>query len=572
MTGALALPLPGGASVRRPTRKAGGAVLLAVLAVATWLMLPVVRVRGPSAEGKADPALLRVAAQHPHSTVPLIVREGQPTSDEAERLVRSLGGTVGYELPIVGSFSAHLPAGSLPALVDSPAVLRVWSDGTLRATSSNLSQYDTASPDTSWQSTIAPSGTTTSGAGTAVAIIDTGITPSPDFGNRIVAMVDFTPDHEGLDHYGHGTHMAGIVAGNGTLSNGQWAGVAPSANLVSVKVASADGSTDVSVVLAAMQWVVTHKAQYNIRVLNLSYGTDSKQSYLLDPLDFAVEQVWYSGIFVAVSAGNRGPDAGSINKPGDDAFVVTVGAADTMNTSRRWDDVVPAWSGRGPTQDGIRGIDLVAPGISIVSVRAPGSTIDVQHPAARVGDSYFKGTGTSQATAMVSGVAANVIAANPSLSPDMVKAILVKTADPKILVNAPATAAGAGMLDASAATSIATKNLSAILPANQGMLRSSGLGSLDASRGSSHVYADLNHDGIMELVVGEVDVLGVPWPGTALSPDAWLANSWAGNSWSVYVFLGNSWSGNTWSGNTWSGTSWSGNSWSGNSWSGDSWS
>src|SRR5712691_2987537 len=150
-----------------------------------------------------------------------------------------------------------------------------------------------------------------------------------------------------------------------------------------------------------MQCIFTHRAQYNIRVLNLSYGTDSKQSYKIDPLDYAVEQVWRSGIFVAVAAGNTGPDAGTVAKPGDDALVMTVGAANTKNTPAHEDDEVAPFSARGPTQDGLSKPDLMAPSISIVSNRASGSTIDQLHPSARVGEYYFKGTGTSQATAVV---------------------------------------------------------------------------------------------------------------------------------------------------------------------------
>src|SRR5206468_9239433 len=142
---------------------------------------------------------------------------------------------------------------------------------------------------------------------------------------------------------------AGIVAGDGTASSGQYVGVAPGVNLIPIKVASADGATDVSVVIAGLQWAVSHRAQYNIRVLNLSFGTDGKQAYSIDPLDYAVEQTWFSGIFVAVAAGNAGPASGTITKPGDDPYVVTVGADDTNGTSNVNDDVVAPFSSQGPT-------------------------------------------------------------------------------------------------------------------------------------------------------------------------------------------------------------------------------
>ena len=137
-------------------------------------------------------------------------------------------------------------------------------------------------------------------------MLDTGVSQVPDLGNRVVARVDLTPDHDGEDYFGHGTHLAGIVAGSGVESDGRWKGVAPRARIVSVKVAGADGSTDVSVVIAGLQWVASHRSDYNIRVLNLAFGTDGQQTYSLDPLNYAVEQVWFSGVLVVVSAGNRG--------------------------------------------------------------------------------------------------------------------------------------------------------------------------------------------------------------------------------------------------------------------------
>jgi serine protease AprX len=522
---------------------------------------------------KTDPILAEIAASRPKATHAVIVRETNPASLDAERRVWALGGQVTHELPIIGSFAARLPGGAVEALAASTAVWRVWGDARLRAASTNLSQYDSYSPDTAWHETIqSTSGGTSAGAGVTVALLDTGITRVADLGNRVLARVDFTADHDGYDRHGHGTHMAGIIAGDGTASNGQWIGVAPRANLVSVKVAGADGSTDVSVVIAGLQWIVSHRAQYAIRVLNLSYGTDSKQSYLLDPLDYAVERVWRSGIFVVAAAGNRGPDPGSVSKPGDDPFVFTVGGADTKNTPNRNDDQVPPFSGRGPTQDGVGKPDLVAPAISIVSNRAPGSTIDQLHPTARVGQYYFKGTGTSQAAAAVSGVAALLFSAGPNLTPDLAKAILVRTADRKITYNTGGNGSGSGTVDADAALAQVAKNYSWILPANQGLTPSSGLGSLEASRGSYHVSADLDGDGTPELVTGEIDVLGNTWTAAIFTGNSWTGNSWTGNAWSSCVFEGNTWSGNTWSGNEWSGNEWSGNEWSGNEWSDDSWS
>jgi serine protease AprX len=317
---------------------------------------------------KADPSLAAMAASRPKAMHSVIVRETNPASLDAERRVWALGGRVTHELPIIGSFAARVSGSAVRALAESAAVWRVWGDARLRATSSDLSQYDSYSPDTAWQKTInATDGSSSLGAGVAVAVLDTGVTRVPDLGNRVLARVDFTPDHDGYDRYGHGTHMAGIIAGDGTSSNGQWVGVAPKANIVSVKVARADGSTDVSVVIAGMQWIVSHRAEYNIRVLNLSYGTDSKQSYLIDPLDYAVERVWRSGIFVVAAAGNGGPSFGSISKPGDDPLVLTVGGLEHREQIRRWDRPVlrtgphPGWTDQARS-DGSRNQHRVEPG------------------------------------------------------------------------------------------------------------------------------------------------------------------------------------------------------------------
>jgi serine protease AprX len=325
----------------------------------------------------------------------------------------------------------------------------------------------------------------------------------------------------------------------------------------------------VSQVIAGIDWVVQHRADpgMNIRVLNLSFGTDSTQSYLIDPLDYAVERVWASGIFVVVAAGNRGPDAGTINKPGDDPFVLTVGAADLKNTIDRSDDSVAPFSSRGPTQDGLTKPGIVAPSVTIVSNRSVGSTIDRLHPDARVGDWYFKGTGTSQAAAVVSGVAALMFQANPALTPDVAKATLLGTTFKNFVSQ---SGAGQGLVDAYGAASAAALSTFLTKPANVGLAPSTGLGSLEASRGSLHVYVDLPSDGLgaddadgqLDLVTGEIDVLGNSWAG-----NSWAGNSWAGNSWS-----GTSWTGNSWAGNSWIGNSWTNNSWSGNSWSSSAWS
>jgi serine protease AprX len=184
-----------------------------------------------------------------------------------------------------------------------------------------------------------------------------------------------------------------------------------------VKIAGADGAADVSNVLAAIQWVVSFKDKYDIRVLNLSLGTDSAQSYTTDPLNYAVERAWAAGITVVVSAGNNGPDPRTISKPADDPWVITAGATDDRGTAGVGDDTLPAFSGRGPTAaNGLFKPDVVAPSAHMVSLRAPGSTIDTKFPN-YVDGSYRQGSGTSMAAGVVSGAVALMLQANPSLPP-----------------------------------------------------------------------------------------------------------------------------------------------------------
>ena len=532
---------------------------------------------------KVNPVVLRAAEAHPSSLLPLIVREASPRSDTAERLVEGLGGTVTHDLSIIGSFSARLPGGQLDALLASPDVVKVWGDGHISMSHIDMRKYDSANPNREWQKAIKLADVRAGsydGSGVTVAMLDTGIQPVSDLAGRIVASADFTSEGDGLDRYGHGTHMAGIIAGTGNSSNGVWNGVAPKANLVSVKVAGADGSTDVSVVIAGLQWIVGNRSSFGIKVLNLSFGTDSVQSYLVDPLNYAVEQVWASGVFVAVAAGNRGPSGGTIGKPADDPFVVSVGAANINDTSDRRDDTVADFSSRGPSQDGLMRPDLVAPGISIVSNRAKGSTVDLEHPLAAVDENYMKGTGTSQATAVISGVAALMFQANPSMSANVAKATMIGTAGDS---TAGQPGGGAGLVNASKAVQWAKDARMASRPANQNLTPSTGMGSLELSRGSYHVEVDMDGDGVYERLEGEIGFgwtegdwasgswRSASWSASSWRADQWSAGSWRASSWSAGSWRSDSWTASSWRSDTWSASSWRSSSWRAGSWSDSSW-
>jgi serine protease AprX len=245
--------------------------------------------------------------------------------------------------------------------------------------------------------------------------------------------------------------------------------------------------------------------------------------------------------------------------------VITVGAVDVNRTIERDDDEVAPFSSRGTTQDGFSKPDLVAPGTTIVASRDAGSTIDGLHPDAVLDGAYFKGTGTSQSSAVVAGVAALLYQANPSLTPNAVKSILMGSTFRAARYR---NGGGSGMVDAGTAVA----NVNGGVWVNQGLTRSTGSGSLEGSRGRFHVDADLADDGRPDLVFGEQDVLGEPWDSTSWSSTSWSSNSWSSTSWSSLISVNAGWSSTSWSSTSWSGMAWNSTSWSSNSWSSTSWS
>jgi serine protease AprX len=558
---------------------------VAVIALAAAVLATALVARSDA--GFAEPHSGSSLIRSPPS-VGIVIRERSPESPLAETLIRRLGGRVTRKLPIVDGFAARVPESALPRLARSPLIGALWPDGRLRMTEDDDDESDDDDddapsgelhPNTAWRSAIRLTSVPSryDGDDVAVAVIDTGVSPAVDLRNAVAMRVEFTPGHDGIDRFGHGTHIAGIIAGDGSSSWGKWRGVAPDADLVSVKVAGPDGATDVSVVLTALQWVVANKDRLGIRVLNLAFGTDSKSSYLTDPLDYAVERAWRAGILVVAAAGNRGPDAGTISKPGDDPFALTVGAADVRGTTNRSDDRVAPFSSRGPTADGMAKPDLVAPGTSIVSVRAPGSLADLDRPEARVGTAYFKGTGTSQAAAIVSGIAALLFEADPSLTPDEAKAALLGTTS--VLRGQPG--AGTGLVDAARALEAVLARGYRGANVNASYAPATGLGGIESSRGSYHVYSDLDGDGVPELVSGEIDVLGNAW-GPATSSGTWSAQGWLATPWRPLVgaferLQAALWTGPTWSGmvvnaDAWSARHWSDSGWVARHWSARHWS
>jgi serine protease AprX len=503
-----------------------------------------------------------VAGSGAAGSVRVIVQKRAAADGAPELAVRRLGGQVTRALPIVAGFAATVPAAAVDELARLAGVRAVTPDSRVRvqAAAPGTSTIRSVYPKVIKADAVWNRGVT--GRGVTVAVLDTGVANLPDLAGRLVQVrndltgqttpcKNLSGELDCNDRYGHGTFIAGLVAGNGASSGGRWKGVAPGAEILSVKAAGADGSADVSNILAAIQWVVSFKERYNIRVLNLSLGTDSTQDWRVDPLNYAVERAWAAGMTVVVAASNKGPAPRTITKPADDPWVITVGATDDRGTAAPGDDQLPDFSGRGPTAHGVAKPDVVAPGAHVISLRAPGSTIDTRFPW-YVDGSYRRGSGTSMATGVVSGAVALMLQANPAFTPDRVKYALTATA--RDAASSDPMAVGAGVVDVNAAAFSAPAGL-----ANRGLARSNGQGSLAASRGSVQVQLDDPLGTVLGPVLGATLtaqlLLWNPggYTGAQWVPADWYLSTWEVNRWNRVSWYGNDWPSYSWHGSTWYG-------------------
>jgi serine protease AprX len=373
-----------------------------------------------------------------HETVRLIVQYNQVPKAEHEARVQNLGAHLNHRLGVVKGLAVTIPVSALPALENDPDVVSVGVDHPLKA----MDEYTNGAMNVSaaWNAGYI-------GTGMGVAVIDSGIDDQHiDIWDRVLYHQDFTGtsqyNSQGMlvhDTYGHGTHVGGIIAGSGWVSGQIYGGVAYNANLIDLRVLDGNGSGNDSEVIAAIQQAIALKNQYNIRVINLSLGRGVYVPYAQDPLCQAVESAWKAGIVVVVAAGNYGRISvdgsngyGTITAPGNDPYVITVGAMNTQGTLSRTDDAITSYSSKGPTMyDHVVKPDLVAPGNQVVSLVAHNSNLSTAYPGNMISgfsNDYFMLSGTSMATPAASGAAVLLLQAHPSLTPDQVKARLMKTA------------------------------------------------------------------------------------------------------------------------------------------------
>src|SRR3989441_51690 len=420
---------------------------------------------------------------HNGTTVDVIIQFNQTPTDAHHQKVQNKGGVLKTKLDVIKGAHYSVPADSLSALEDDPDVTYISPNRPLSGTSTLDYTRETVNAPVALQQWGLD------GTGAGVAVIDSGVTAVGDlywwipanqtYGSRVVYSQTFVPGTTDTSHqYGHGTHVAGIIAGAGWFSTGSnfthtFKGIAPNANIINLRVLDQNGAGTDSSAIAAIQTAISLKSTYNIRVINLSFGRQVFESYTVDPLCQAVEAAWNAGIVVLAAAGNQGRSDsagtdgyGTIAAPGNDPYAITVGAMKTANTPTRVDDTIASYSSKGPTAfDFVVKPDIVAPGNRVISTLAPNapllssptdvylseysnstttstgsggntknnkksskSSLSTTVATNTISPSYMRLSGTSMATPVVSGAAVLLLQQNPNLTPDQVKARLMKTA------------------------------------------------------------------------------------------------------------------------------------------------
>ncbi|MBV9101109.1 MAG: S8 family serine peptidase [Candidatus Dormibacteraeota bacterium] len=485
-----------------------------------------------------------LGAQAGASVATVIVAPVPGHEAQATAAIVAAGGHVTNQVALIDATVATVPSNRAAWLSRQPGVADVTPDAGVQLMSGGTVTQSTAHTltatlhdigvDRAWSQGY-------TGQGVGVALIDSGVAAVNGLTapGKVVNGPDLSTDASSpalryTDGFGHGTHMAGIIAGREDAATGHYAtdttdflGAAPDAHIVNVKVASANGSSDLVRILLALDWIVRHHSDpgLNIRVVSLSFGTKTTLPYVFDPLTYAAEAAWHNGIVVVASAGNAGASAAGLTDPAMDPFVIAVGATRDARTAAGGVTFTAApFSSAGTTA---RTPDVAAPGTSIMSLRAPGSYIDTHYPGARVGTRFFLGSGTSQATAMTAGVAALIVSKYPNATPDQVKDMLVSTATS--VAGGSKLVDGAGEILANAALAASPRPVTQNFPvATMGM---GGGGQAAPSTGS--------------------------WSTGSWSTGSWSSTSWASSSWST-----GSWSSSSWSSGSWSSSSWSSSSWS----------
>ncbi len=532
----------------------GGRGLVAALALIVVLVTPMAALAGSSSgrgggssvKAYLSPGLLESASENPKATFDVIVQGTRSTSSarvagevaDARKQVPGKGKGLRKQFRSVNGVAAQLTGKQILRLARRPHIRAITTDAPVVLSSYwNWQRWPyAASVHTLW-------GSASSANAPTIAVVDSGIDAGrADFGGRVLAQVNLasrTPNAPG-DGRGHGTFVAGIAAGGGQF----YAGASPRSKLVSIDVMDDSGVAMTRDVIAAADWILANKDRYDIRVANFSLHSGVWGSVFFDPLNHAVEKLWFNGVVVVAAAGNYGvggEPSGVPYAPGNDPFVITVGAADLDDSIATYDDFAAPWSAWGYTLDGFAKPELGAPGRYIVGPVPATSTLPLERVTNVVSPGYMQLSGTSFAAPIVAGAAAQVLAVHPDWTPDQVKGALMLTA--KSAPSARPGSLGVGIVDAARAAAVTNPpNPNAAL--NQFVITSAGSGKVfDAAS----------------------------WANVATSDASWASASWASASWASASWASASWASASWASASWASASWASASWASASWASASW-
>jgi serine protease AprX len=533
----------------------GGRGLLSTLAVLVALAVPAVAGADEGSGSSGDssfkaylsPGLLSSAKQTPGGTFDVIVQGtyGKSTADVTREVKRAIAEAPGKGLglrlrySLINATAAQLTGRQILTLARRSGIASITTDAPVVLSGlSNKQRWPFVSGVQKFWASGSSVPTPT------IAVVDSGIDASrADFGGRVVAEVNSTslaPNSPG-DGRGHGTFVAGIAAGSGD----GYAGAAPASPIVSLDVMNDEGMAMTRDVIRAADWIHANKDTYEIRVANFSLHSAYANSFMYDPLNKAVEKLWFSGVVVVAAAGNYGVDglpSGMPFAPGNDPFVITVGADDIDGSVSTMNDLAAPWSAYGYTLDGFAKPDIAAPGRFIVGPVPMSSTLALERPTSLVGSGYMQLSGTSFAAPIVSGAAAQILAAHPSWTPDQVKGALMLTATPA--PSAAPLSVGVGVVDVAKAVALSSAP-NPNLALNKFMVSESG--------GSGKVFDAAN------------------WASAARGNASWASASWSSASWASASWSSANWASASWASASWASASWASASWSSTSLEDASW-
>jgi serine protease AprX len=543
----------------RGGRRAGAVV--ALLAVACTLAATATAgggngsLTGPFANLKAyvPDSLLSAIQQNPKQSFDVILEGAKNERSNAlyARFVNQPGPTgiaanqVKRQFLSIDGMRLSLTGNQILFLAKTPFVSAILANEAIEKTSVQLPLYSTQLWP--WAAGAAVDWVTSSPTAPTIAIVDSGIDPAhtADFGSRVLGQVDLSsldPNATG-DDYGHGTFVAGVAAGAAP----GYAGAAPKANLLSVKVMNNQGESTVADVIAACDWILQNKSTYNIKVANFSLHAVNRASVLFDPLDQAVEKLWLNGVTVVAAAGNyavNGVESGVQFAPGNDPFVITVGAADIGTSLGVGDDSVAPWSAWGYTPDGFMKPDLGAPGRYMIGPVSAGGGLAASRPDKVVAPGYMQLSGTSFAAPVVSAAAAMLAAQHPTWTPDQIKGALLLSA--KVVPNAQSGQLGVGEVNIFSA-----RLLKLTTPPNP----NAGLDQ----------YLTTASDGTTVFD-------SAAWQSAALANAAWGSAAWSDAAWSSAAWSSAAWASAAWASAAWASAAWGSAAWSDAAWSDAAWS